>query len=136
MKQKITLLIILFSIMYSTITIFAQSSDETAMNTYEQWMDLSLKGKNQSEIEYFFRKIKPESLEKVKERLRKSVIYNLKIKNLEQKINHIYDLDDIYVLKNIINSEIRFVSLEMDETLKIKINEEFGFNLTNLSYRP
>lgn len=95
-------------------------------NIYLTWKQLSLIGKSQSEIEYYFRNIDQVSLNKVKQRLRVSVMENLKNMRLKYQIDKVVDQDDLNVIRDKILIEIRFAGLEYDENLRYSIQEEFG----------
>ncbi|MBU2514758.1 hypothetical protein KJ966_25830 [bacterium] len=101
-------------------------------NIYTKWITLALLGKNQAEIEFFFRNEKEASIQKVKERIRFAVLENLRRSNTKSMIARISDADDFNVIISKILLEIRFVGLEHDEDLLLSIKEEFGVELESL----
>ncbi|MGK0290684.1 MAG: hypothetical protein ACI86H_002143 [bacterium] len=111
---------------------FAATKQTTDVgNLYSRWIQLSLGGKSQSEIEYFFRGINDKSLKKVKARLRFAVIANLKRKGVHQILAQSTDTDDLNVAKQKIRTEIRFMGMEHDTKLKLSIKDEFGLALNS-----
>ena len=98
-------------------------------NRITTWLTLSLLGKNQAEIEYYFRKLSPQELEGLRERMRFTVMDNLKRMDLLYMISNSQDLDDLRVVRRKILTEIRYMGMEHDQDLKISIKEEFGISL-------
>lgn len=104
-----------------------------SQNVYTTWVKLAMLGKNQAEIEsYFLRKLEPGELEKVKTRIRNTVLDNLKRSGLESKIAAAYDMDDLNVVIHRVLIEIRYVGMEHDDDLRQTIKEEFGLTLERL----
>ena len=101
-------------------------------NIYTKWITLALLGKNQSEIEFYFRNEKEAAVERVKERIRFTVLENLRRSGIRKMIDGISDADDINVIVDKILIEIRFAGLEHDRDLRLSIKEEFGLELENL----
>jgi len=118
---------IMFTFTYGT----AQPVKDSG-NIYTKWITLALLGKNQAEIEFFFRNEKEASIQKVKERIRFAVLENLRRSNTKSMIARISDADDFNVIISKILLEIRFVGLEHDEDLLLSIKEEFGVELESL----
>lgn len=101
-------------------------------NIYTKWITLALLGKNQSEIEYFFRNEKETAILQVKERIRFAVLENLRRSGLKSMIARISDADDFNVIINKILIEIRYAGMEHDQDLILSIKEEFGVEIENL----
>ncbi len=101
-------------------------------NIYTKWITLALLGKNQSEIEYFFRNEKESSILQVKERIRFAVLENLRRSGVKSMISRISDADDFNVIINKILIEIRFAGMEHDRDLVLSIKEEFGVEIESL----
>ncbi len=101
-------------------------------NIYTKWITLALLGKNQSEIEYFFRNEKETAILQVKERIRFAVLENLRRSGLKSMIARISDADDFNVIINKILIEIRYAGMEHDQDLMLSIKEEFGVEIENL----
>ncbi len=101
-------------------------------NMYTTWVRLALLGKNQSEIEYYFRNIDQKTMEKVKQRLRFTVLDNLTRSGLMRLINKTSDQDDLNIVEKKIITEIRYAGMEHDENLQLAIKEKFGVSLQYL----
>ncbi len=110
---------------------YSQPSKDTG-NIYTKWKKLALLGKNQAEIEYFFRNEKEIALSRVKERIRFAVMENLRRAGIKKLIRKISDADDFNVIVRIIGMEIRYAGIEHDEDLLLTIKEEFGVELESL----
>ena len=114
------------------ITLFLFSGNLTAQtkvrsgNMYTQWMKLALVGKNQAEIEYYFRNIDSTTLDQIKDRIRFAVLDNLRRSGIHELLRRGSDMDDFNVITKKILVEIRYVGMEHDEDLKLSIKEEFG----------
>ncbi|OGG94139.1 MAG: hypothetical protein A2508_02885 [Candidatus Lambdaproteobacteria bacterium RIFOXYD12_FULL_49_8] len=103
------------------------------INVYTTWMKLAMLGKNQAEIEsYFMEKISARELDDLKQRIRDTVLDNLKRTGLAYRIHNSDDLDDINVVVDRVLVEIRYAGLEHDQDLKLSIKEEFGIPLERL----
>lgn len=126
------MLVLLVSLMLVGGDLYSQTARKNTGNMYTQWMKLALLGKNQAEIEYFFRNVDSTTLDQIKQRIRFAVIDNLKRSGIHSLINKRSDIDDINVLINKIVTEIRYVGMEHDEDLRMSIKEEFGILLENL----
>ncbi|PCI28088.1 MAG: hypothetical protein COB67_07070 [SAR324 cluster bacterium] len=127
-------LILLVSCMLSSNLILAQPSKSTGniRNLYTTWVKLALLGKNQAEIEFFFRNIDGMSLGRIKERLRFAVLDNLRRSGLKTMIQKSSDVDDFNAVVRKIITEIRYMGMEHDPDLKLSIKEEFGVVLERL----
>ncbi|MCP4295723.1 MAG: hypothetical protein GY786_08970 [Proteobacteria bacterium] len=101
-------------------------------NLYTTWVKLALKGKNQAEIEFFFRGIQEKSILEIKNRLRSAVIDNLRRSGLTTMIQKSTDVDDFNTVVRKIITEIRYLGMEHDIDLKLTIKDEFGVVLERL----
>ncbi len=101
-------------------------------NIYTKWITLALVGKNQAEIEYFFRNEKDQSIEQVKQRIRHAVVENLRRAGIKRLIDESADVDDLNVIIRKIIIEIRYAGMELDKDLRLSIKEEFGVQLERL----
>ena len=95
-------------------------------NRITTWMTLSLLGKNQAEIEYYFRKLDKRELDDLKTRMRFTVMDNLRRSGISQLKDTASDADDLRVIRRKVITEIRYMGMEHDKDLKITIKEEFG----------
>ena len=98
-------------------------------NRITTWMTLSLLGKNQAEIEYYFRKLDQRDLDELRNRLRGTVMDNLRRSGIHELIANSLDMDDLNVVRRKVITEIRYMGMEHDQDLKISIKEEFGLSL-------
>ena len=98
-------------------------------NRFTTWITLSLLGKNQAEIEYYFRNLDPKEMEQLRELMRFTVMDNLRRMGLKNLLYNSDDADDLAVVKRKVITEIRYVGMEHDPDLKIIIKEEFGLAL-------
>lgn len=101
-------------------------------NLYTKWITLALVGKNQAEIEYFFRNEKDKTIEQVKRRIRYTVVENLRRAGIKRLIDESSDVDDLNVIIHKIIVEIRYAGMELDKDLRLSIKEEFGVQLERL----
>lgn len=97
-------------------------------NILQNWIRLSLIGKDQAEIELFFKDVEPKKIEKVKNRLRIYVMRRLRSKNVKRMLRKASQVNDIGVVIDSIREETRYFGLEDDDILKYNIKEEFGIN--------
>jgi hypothetical protein len=125
-------LILLFSIFSFVANYCIAQPAKDSGNIYTKWITLALLGKNQSEIEYYFRNEKETSIQRVKERIRFAVLENLRRSGIKTMISKISDADDINTVVTKILIEIRFAGMEHDTDLLLSIKEEFGIELENL----
>ncbi len=116
-----------FTLSYGT----AQPAKDSG-NVYTKWITLALLGKNQAEIEFFFRNEKETTIKQVKERIRFTVLESLRRSQIKSMISRVSDADDFNVIISKILIEIRYVGLEHDEDLLLSIKEEFGIELQTL----
>ncbi len=110
---------------------FAQPTKDSG-NIYTKWITLALLGKNQAEIEYYFRNEKEASIDRVKRRIRSAVLENLRRSGIKSMISTSSDADDFNVIITKILLEIRYAGLEHDRDLLLSIKEEFGIEVRNL----
>ena len=126
-------LLLLFCLVFSTVAMSQTANKQNnAGNMYTIWMKLALLGKNQAEIEYYFRQFDEASLEKIKSKVRFAVLENLRRSGIKTLIAKSSDIDDLNVVVQRIMTEIRYVGMELDDDLKLSIKEEFGVYLENL----
>ena len=130
-RKFISILILFFLILASTDSGLSQSNKDPG-NMYTIWMKLALIGKNQAEIEYYFKNIDEKTMDRVKKRIRFAVIDNLRRSGLHSLIRSSADSDDLNVIVNKIITEIRYVGLEHDQDLKLSIKEEFGVTIDDI----
>ena len=95
-------------------------------NLFATWTKLSLIGYNQLEIELALAHVKPETLKRVKHRLRQRVIYNLRKMNITQEFKNSATLLDLESILQKISTEIRFAGLENDAYIRNMIRDTFG----------
>ncbi len=132
MKQSLAVLLVLGMLLSepamaaSNVKAPEQKKEE---NRFTTWITLSLLGKNQAEIEYYFRNLDPKEMEQLRELMRFTVLDNLRRMGLKSLINTSEDADDLAVVRRKVITEIRYVGMEHDQDLKVSIKEEFGLNL-------
>ncbi len=91
-----------------------------------------LVGKNQAEIEYYFRNLDEKTIEQIKRRIRFAIIDNLIRSGIKGMIAKSSDADDVNVVIRKVITEIRYSGLEHDQDLRLSIKEEFGISLEKL----
>ena len=125
--------ILVLSFVFLGGSVYSQTTTKTkSANMYTQWIKMALLGKNQAEIEYFFRNSDSKTMETIKKRIRNAVLGNLKRSGIVSMINKRSDMDDINTVIQKIVVEIRYAGMEQDEDLKLSIKEEFGISLERL----
>jgi hypothetical protein len=124
-------IILICSLAFVSTYGFAQGAKDSG-NIYTKWITLALLGKNQAEIEYFFRNEKEASILQVKQRIRFAVLENLRRSGVKTMISTSSDADDFNVIITKILLEIRYVGLEHDQDLLLSIKDEFGIEIRNL----
>ncbi len=134
--QKISLFLI-FVLFVGNSLLWAQPASlpktvNNLGNLYTTWVKLALLGKNQAEIEFFFRGIQEKSISEIKNRLRSAVIDNLRRSGLTTMIQKSADVDDFNTVVRKIITEIRYLGMEHDSDLKLTIKDEFGVVLERL----
>ena len=102
-------------------------------NLVKSWMQLSLTGKGQSEIELYFvdRKVPEEDIEKVKSRLRSHLMNRLRSKHITRRLEEASETNAIEIVIQTIRDEMRYFGLEADRAVRYDIKEEFGVNPFN-----
>ena len=129
--SRLVPLILTFSFCMVAVDSYSQPS-KTGGNMYTKWITLALVGKNQAEIEYFFRNEKEKTIEGVKRRIRFTVVENLRRAGIRRLIDESTDIDDFNVVIRKIIIEIRYAGMELDKDLRLSIKEEFGIQLERL----
>lgn len=128
---RVSSLLIIFIFVVINGSTYSQPTKDIG-NIYTIWIKLALLGKNQSEIEYYFRNIDNQTMNSIKRRLRFSVLDNLRRIGVKKLISRTSDMDDLNVVVTKIATEIRYAGMEHDEDLRLTIKEEFGIILENL----
>lgn len=123
--------VLIFCFLIVSTESFSQPAKDTG-NIYTKWKRLALLGKDQAEIEYFFRNEKESSIKGVKQRIRFAVLENLRRLGIRSMLAETADADDFNVIVRKIVVEIRYAGLEHDEDLRLSIKEEFGVELERL----
>ena len=93
---------------------------------FSLWVQFSLRGHSQEEIESLLRNMDPKTIDEVKARLRRNVLVNLDLKQVGRRYLAARDKDDLLVLQDTIHSEIRFAGLTSDQEVLTQIRERFG----------
>jgi hypothetical protein len=109
-----------------------QAQTPPALNVYSIWLRMSLRGYSQEEIESALRNMDAKTIDEVKSRLRRTVLANLRLKNVRERFQLSRDKGDLQDVKGTIETEIRFAGLENDNELKREIEEAFGVPLNRL----
>lgn len=110
-------------------TPLASAQAPSVVNVFSIWVRLSLRGNSQQEIESQLSNMDPKTLAEVKDRLRQSVISNLRIKRIGERYQTSQDSDDRKAVVESIQTEIRFAGLENDEQLVLMIKDRFGIHM-------
>ena len=126
--KDISIILLIFSFLLIGTTTSSVTQNIDVGNVYAKWIRLSLSGKNQAEIEYFFRNLKEKDLNKVKNQLRVAILDKLKRSTLKQLIKYGQDLDDMNIIIKKIQTEIRYAGMELDEILKLDIKRYFNLD--------
>lgn len=132
MRTKLKLILAIAGLIAFSSTYGLAQPTRDSGNIYTKWITLALLGKNQAEIEYYFRNEKEASVERVKQRIRFAVLESLKRAGIRSMIARSSDADDFNVVIRKISLEIRYAGLEHDEDLLLSIKEEFGVELESL----
>ncbi|MBI4082279.1 MAG: hypothetical protein HY423_06665 [Candidatus Lambdaproteobacteria bacterium] len=103
---------------------FAQTP--SVVSVFSLWVQFSLRGHSQEEIESLLRNMDPKTIDDVKARLRRNVLVNLDLKHVGRRYLAARDRDDLLVLQETIHTEIRFAGLTSDQELLVQIRERFG----------
>ncbi len=129
--SRFVALMLTLSFCMVAVNSYSQPS-KTRGNLYTKWITLALVGKNQAEIEYFFRNEKDKTIDQVKRRIRFTVVENLRRAGIKRLIDESSDVDDLNVVIHKIIIEIRYAGMELDKDLRLSIKEEFGVQLERL----
>ena len=129
LRMRIVAVAGLALLLLSTPMTFAQAP--SVVNLFSIWVSLSLRGNSQQEIESQLRNMDPKTLAEVKERLRNTVIANLRLKKLREQYIQAIDKDDLRNVVSAIETEIRFAGLSNDNQMVLMIKDEFGIHLNN-----
>ncbi|NQU63910.1 MAG: hypothetical protein HQ517_06455 [SAR324 cluster bacterium] len=130
---RLVALVLAVCLSFVSVSSYSQPTKaKTSGNIYTKWITLALVGKNQAEIEFFFRNEKNQSIEQVKRRIRHAVVENLRRAGIRQLIEESADVDDLNVVIRKIIIEIRYAGMELDKDLRLSIKEEFGVQLERL----
>ncbi len=129
--SRFVTLVLTVSFCVVAVNSYSQPS-KTGGNLYTKWITLALVGKNQAEIEYFFRNEKDKTIEQVKRRIRFTVVENLRRAGIKRLIDESSDVDDLNVIIRKIIIENRYAGMELDKDLRLSIKEEFGVQLERL----
>ena len=87
-------------------------------NPYSQWVQLSLRGYSQEEIEARLAEISPKEIKQVKQRLRNRVMSNLKLRQAKKRLKNSLDVDDVNVVLGWVRLELRFAGMQNDALLR------------------
>lgn len=109
-----------------------QRGQPATVSAYSTWVRLSIRGHNQQEIESLLRSLDEQTLQGVKQRLRQTVLTNLRLKRVGEGFRNSRDSDDLRNVRNTIATEIRFAGLQSDEELLRMIEERFGVRVREL----
>lgn len=123
-------LIVSLLLLLAGATSLAQSP--SSVSIYSIWIRLSLRGMNQGEIESLMRNMARKNIGEVKERLRKTVISNLKAKKIPERFLASRDSDDLKSVLISIETELRFAGLQNDENVKQMIKNKLGIPINRL----
>jgi len=129
--SRILSLVLTVSFCIISVNSYSQPA-KTGGNLYTKWITLALVGKNQAEIEYFFRNEKEATINQIKTRVRNAVVENLRRAGINKLIEQSSDADDLNVVIRKIIIEIRYAGMELDKDLRLSIKEEFGVHLERL----
>lgn len=122
---------ILFAmLMLIVLTPATLAQSQRFVNLYSVWIQLSLRGYPQEEIESLLRNMDTQVIADVKNRLRRTVISNLTLKKVGRLYLRSRDTDDLNIVRSTIETELRFSGLQNDEEIKMLIQEQFGIDLT------
>ena len=122
--------ILFATLMLIVLTPATLAQSQRFVNLYSVWIQLSLRGFPQEEIESLLRNMDAQVITDVKNRLRRTVISNLNLKKVGRLYLNSRDTDDLNVVRSTIETELRFSGLQNDEEIKILIQEQFGIDLT------
>lgn len=110
----------------------AASTPPPAVSVLSLWLRLSLRGYTQQEIESVLRNLDEGTLVDVKSRLRRNVLSNLRLLNVQGRFAQAQDRDDLVSIRHAIETELRFAGLGNDDDIVRMIKDEFGIQLSRL----
>ena len=108
------------------------AQNQQVVNLYTVWVQLSLRGVPQEEIESLLRNLDAKAIVEVKDRLRRTVLSNLHLKKVRRLYRTSRDQDDLNVVRSTIETELRFAGLQGDDEIKMLIREQFGIPIDTL----
>jgi hypothetical protein len=124
---KLRAVMMLAAVMLLVGTPTAPAQNPNIGKLYSAWIQLSLRGLPQQEIESLLEyAANPNDLEHVRRRLRLTVISKLELKRLGQIYRAARDKDDLNVVARQIQTELRFAGLENDIDVRMQIKDRFG----------
>ena len=131
LMRYLKILLLLLMVVICSMNLYSQPA-KISKNLYTTWIKLALIGKNQAEIEYYFRDRGEEEIERIKKRIRFAILDSLNRSGIKNMIAKSTDADDINIIVRKVMTEIRYSGLEHDEDLRLSIKEKFGISLENL----
>ena len=131
LMRYLKILLLLLMVVICSMNLYSQPA-KISKNLYTTWIKLALIGKNQAEIEYYFRDRGEEEIERIKKRMRFAILDSLNRSGIKNMIAKSTDADDINIIVRKVMTEIRYSGLEHDEDLRLSIKEKFGISLENL----
>ncbi|MBL0691825.1 MAG: hypothetical protein JJV97_05790 [SAR324 cluster bacterium] len=96
-------------------------------NLFTTWLRLSASGKNQAEIETHLSEVSPTLINRVKGKLRQTVL--LRLKGRLRSVNSRSSLALKKSFRNIVSATISYYGLELDSLLISQITDEFGIEI-------
>ncbi|HUJ75026.1 MAG TPA: hypothetical protein VL359_09215 [bacterium] len=127
------LVLVLLALLLVAVTPSSEAQTPTnPVSVYSIWVRLSLRGYSQEEIESLLRNMDSKTLEEVKGRLRRTVLSNLRLKQVRQHYLAARDKGDLEDVYSSIETEIRFAGLENDTELRYEIRERLGIPFDRL----
>ena len=132
-KTKVVLVVLLVALLIGVPPgLGQQSTKDSREELYSIWINLSMMGHNQSEIEGILTGITEQQLQHLKNRLRRDVLNTLTHLNLSNEIELSRTEQDLVMIRDKIRTEIRFAGLENDLLLQRMIRHKFGIALENI----
>ncbi|MCZ6472487.1 MAG: hypothetical protein O7A08_02995 [SAR324 cluster bacterium] len=101
----------------------------SAVSVFSIWVRLSLRGFSQEEIESLLRNMDEKTVSDVKARLRRTVMANLQLKMIGDRVRFSRDKDDLNNVITSVETEIRFAGMQTDDLLKLMIKNRYGIRL-------
>ena len=132
-KTKVVLVVLLVALLIGVPPGLGQQPPaDNRGNLYSIWLKLSMMGHNQSEIESILNGTTKQQLMRLKNRLRRDVLDTLMHHNLLSQIELSRTEQDLFMIRYIIRTEIRFSGLENDQLLQRMIRHKFGIALQKI----